>query len=149
MWDGSKFPADKSVRFKLENAPKMPEGNLVSLEKFTLNEPPSPSASTPSSEAAPLDTAARDADACRVLVGICGAGKLDQFAVDAKGNLRCLPEVDLDGVKAFCFAIDRSSKRSVSPSDAGSHSILQYSSCIPSLPSFLPPSLTHSLPLIL
>ena len=98
QWDApsEKFraPEEARGRHELERLPKMPEGNLVSLEAFTLT---ISSAST---------QAKAEAEAERVLVGVCGASELEQFGVRADGSVRRLPALDLE-FKQFCFALDR------------------------------------------
>ena len=113
LWDAPserfRAPADASGRHELERLPKMPEGNLVSLEVFALT---AASASIPAPDADANAAAAAPAEAERVLVGVCGASELEQFGVRANGRVRPLPSLDL-AFKQFCFALDR-------PAGAGS-----------------------------
>ena len=110
LWDAPserfRAPADASGRHELERLPKMPEGNLVSLEAFALT---AASASKPAPDAdaeAAAAPAEAEAEAERVLVGVCGASELEQFGVRADGRVRRLPALDLE-FKQFCFALDR------------------------------------------
>ena len=131
LWDAQseKFNApegeDARGRHELERLPKLPEGNLVSLEAFTLTSTSASSTTSTSTPAAGVVAASADVDKKaasaeeeagagaeaeaeveRVLIGVCGASELEQFAVRADGRVRRLPALDLE-FKQFCFAIDR------------------------------------------